>query len=63
MRVMGQRVSRTAGGTIGVGRGLVRFVVLTLGFLPLLVSAVLILFDDRRRGLHDLAAGTVVASG
>jgi uncharacterized RDD family membrane protein YckC len=63
MRVMRQRVSRTTGGTIGVGRALVRFVVLTFGFVPLLVSAVLILFEDRRRGLHDLAAGTVVPRG
>jgi len=61
MRVMRQRVARAAGGTVGFGRALLRFVVLTFGFLPLLVSAVLILFDDRRRGLHDLAAGTVVA--
>jgi uncharacterized RDD family membrane protein YckC len=63
MRVLRQRLARPAGGTVGIGRGLVRFVVLTFGFLPLIVSAVLILFDDRRRGLHDLAAGTVVAAG
>jgi uncharacterized RDD family membrane protein YckC len=63
MRVMRLRVTRSTGGTIGVGRALLRFVVLTLGFLLLLVTGLLILFEDRRRGLQDLVAGTVVSSG
>jgi uncharacterized RDD family membrane protein YckC len=62
MRVLRQRVACRRGGTPGVGRSLVRFVVLTFGVVLLLAGALLILVDDRRRGLHDLVAGTVVVA-
>lgn len=59
LRVVGQRVVR-GDAPPGVGRSLVRFVVLVLGVVPLLVSIVLVLLDNRRRALHDVVAGTVV---
>jgi len=61
LRVVGKRVAR-GDGPPGVGRAVVRFVVLVLGLLPFLVSAVLVLLDGRRRALHDLVAGTVVVA-
>jgi uncharacterized RDD family membrane protein YckC len=62
MRVTRQRVTRTTGTRVGFGRALLRFFVLTFGFALLIVNAVVMLFHGRRRGLHDLAAGTVVTS-
>jgi uncharacterized RDD family membrane protein YckC len=41
-------------------RALLRFVGLTLAALPLFAGFLLILVDDRRRGLHDRLARTVV---
>jgi uncharacterized RDD family membrane protein YckC len=37
-----------------------RLVYLTLAAIPLLLGFLPILFDDRRRGVHDMLAGTVV---
>jgi uncharacterized RDD family membrane protein YckC len=45
---------------VGVGRALVRFAGLALAALPLFAGFLLILVDDRRRGLHDWLARTVV---
>jgi uncharacterized RDD family membrane protein YckC len=59
LRVVGRRVVH-GDRPPGVGRAVVRFLVLALGLLPFLVSVVLVLLDDRRRALHDLVAGTVV---
>lgn len=61
LRVVGGRVLRGERPP-GVGRAAVRFLVLVLGLLPFLVSLVLVLLDGRRRALHDLVAGTVVAA-
>ena len=61
LRIVGQRVVR-GDGPPGVGRSVVRFLVLVLGLLPVLVSAVLVLLDGRRRALHDVVAGTVVVA-
>jgi len=44
----------------GVGRSVVRFVGLLLAIVPLFAGFVPVLFDERRRGLHDYLAGTVV---
>ena len=41
-------------------RALVRLVALTLCAIPLFAGFLPILFDDRRRGFHDMLAGTVV---
>ena len=53
-------VRSTEGERIRLGRALLRFAGLTLAALPLFAGFLLILVDDRRRGLHDLIAGTVV---
>jgi uncharacterized RDD family membrane protein YckC len=47
-------------GRITPGRGIVRLIGMTLAAIPLLAGYFLVLFDDRRRGLHDYLAGTVV---
>jgi uncharacterized RDD family membrane protein YckC len=44
-------------------RAAVRFACLVLAVIPLLAGFLPILFDDRRRGLHDMLAGTVVVNG
>jgi uncharacterized RDD family membrane protein YckC len=58
MRVMHQRMACPDGGPPHVLRALVRFAVL----IVVTVGFVTILFDKRRRALHDMVAGTVVAS-
>ncbi|MDX6635224.1 MAG: hypothetical protein QOF06_1427 [Solirubrobacterales bacterium] len=41
-------------------RSLLRFGALLLAALPLFAGFLTVLVDDRRRGLHDMLAGTVV---
>ena len=41
-------------------RAAVRFAGLVLAAIPLLAGFLPVLFDERRRGLHDMLAGTVV---
>jgi uncharacterized RDD family membrane protein YckC len=43
-------------------RALVRLVALMLAVIPLFAGLLTILVDDRRRGLHDMVAGTVVVA-
>ena len=60
-RLMRIQVRRAAGsGPLSPRRALLRLAFLTLAAVPLLLGFLPILFDDRRRGLHDLLAGTVV---
>lgn len=47
-------------GRIGPRRALVRLVGMVLAAIPLLAGYFMVLYDDRRRGLHDRLAGTVV---
>jgi uncharacterized RDD family membrane protein YckC len=61
-RLMRIRVRRADGELLGVGRSIFRLVCLTLAALPLLAGFLPILFDDRRRGVHDMLAGTVVVA-
>jgi uncharacterized RDD family membrane protein YckC len=61
-RVMQIRVRRADGGPLSIGRSFLRLVYLTLAALPLFLGFVPILFDDRRRGIHDMLAGTVVVA-
>jgi uncharacterized RDD family membrane protein YckC len=56
----GSRVRTSRGERLRPRRALVRFAGLTLAAIPLFAGFALILVDDRRRGLHDLIAGTVV---
>ena len=53
---------RTAddGGVLGPRRAALRFAGLVLAAIPLGAGFVPILFDERRRGLQDMLAGTVV---
>jgi uncharacterized RDD family membrane protein YckC len=59
-RALRIRVRATGDGGLSWQRSLVRFVGLTLAALPLFAGFLIILVDDRRRGLHDRLAGTVV---
>jgi uncharacterized RDD family membrane protein YckC len=60
MRLMGIRVTNTAWGEVTFWRGLRRLVGLALAFLSLGIGFLLILVDDRRRGLQDRIGGTLV---
>jgi uncharacterized RDD family membrane protein YckC len=60
MRLMALRVMTGAGVHPGVTRSIVRLVGLGLAIVPLFAGFIPVLFDERRRGLHDLLAGTVV---
>jgi uncharacterized RDD family membrane protein YckC len=59
-RVFRFRVRPVAGERLLPRRALLRFIGLTLSALPLFAGFLLILVNDRRRGLHDLLARTVV---
>jgi uncharacterized RDD family membrane protein YckC len=61
-RVMRFRVLAPAAdhGRIGPRRAVVRLIGMTLAAIPLLAGFFMVLFDDRRRGLHDRIAHTVV---
>jgi uncharacterized RDD family membrane protein YckC len=60
-RLMRIKVCRADDGQIlGPRRAALRVVWLTLAAIPLLAGFLPILFDERRRGLHDMLAGTVV---
>ena len=59
--VLGLRVVRRAdGGPIGWGTAIVRYIVLCIGFAVIYLGVIWVAFDDRKRGWHDLAAGTLV---
>jgi uncharacterized RDD family membrane protein YckC len=60
MRLMSIKVMTQRGVHPGVTRSLVRVIGLGLAILPLFLGFLPVLFDARRRGLHDLLAGTVV---
>ena len=59
-RMLRIRVRSMGGESLRPRRALLRFAGLLLAALPLFAGFLLILVDDRRRGLHDLIAGTVV---
>jgi uncharacterized RDD family membrane protein YckC len=60
MRLMTIRVVRTSGGRPGLRQSLWRLVAMLIAAIPLFAGYLLILVDDRRRGLHDRLAGTLV---
>jgi len=60
MRLMRVRIRTRANEAPGVGRSLVRFVGLVLAIIPCFAGFLPVLVDERRRGLHDFIAGTVV---
>jgi uncharacterized RDD family membrane protein YckC len=59
-RLLRFRVQASDGGPLLPRRALLRFVCLTLAALPLFAGVLMILVDDRRRGLHDWLARSVV---
>jgi uncharacterized RDD family membrane protein YckC len=59
-RIMRFRVVAAGGERIKPRRGILRCIGLVLAALPLFAGYVLILFDDKRRGLQDRIARTVV---
>ena len=60
MRLLRIRVRGPAGDNLSVGRSLVRLVGLGLAIVPMFAGFVPVLFSERRRGLPDFLAGTVV---
>jgi uncharacterized RDD family membrane protein YckC len=58
-RLLGIRVVSDGERRLGVVRAFLRFVVMMLALAPLGAGFVTVLFDDRRRGPHDMAAATV----
>lgn len=62
-RVMGIRVQHPDGRRIRPGRALIRFGALVLCAIPLGAGFIPVLYDPRRRGLHDRIARTVVVVG
>ncbi len=60
MRLMRLRVVTTRGERVHLGRAIVRLGGLVLAIIPLFAGFLPVLFDARRRGLHDMIARTVV---
>ncbi|HEX5939634.1 MAG TPA: RDD family protein [Dehalococcoidia bacterium] len=60
MRLMRLRVLGPAGDTPSFGRSFVRLVGLVLAIVPFFAGFIPVLFTERRRGLPDFMAGTVV---
>jgi uncharacterized RDD family membrane protein YckC len=61
-RLMRIQVCRADGEDLNVRRSVFRLACLVLAAIPLFAGFLPILFDDRRRGLHDMLAGTVVVA-
>jgi uncharacterized RDD family membrane protein YckC len=60
MRLLGVRVRGPEGATPSIRRSVVRLVGLALAIVPLFAGFLPVLFTERRRGLPDMLAGTVV---
>jgi uncharacterized RDD family membrane protein YckC len=60
MRLMHLRVLGPRGDRPGFPRSVIRAIGLALAIIPLFAGFIPVLFDARRRGLHDLMARTVV---
>jgi uncharacterized RDD family membrane protein YckC len=60
MRLLGLRVDRPGGGPPSFGRSIVRLAGLVLAIIPLFAGFIPVLFTEKRRGLPDYLAGTVV---
>jgi uncharacterized RDD family membrane protein YckC len=60
MRLLRLRVLGPHGAPPSVARSLLRVVALTLAIIPAFAGFLPVLFDSRRRGLHDMLARTVV---
>jgi uncharacterized RDD family membrane protein YckC len=63
MRLLRLRLLGPGGGRLSIGRAFVRLVGLVLSIVPMFAGFVPVLFTERRRGLADWLAGTVVVYG
>jgi uncharacterized RDD family membrane protein YckC len=63
LRLTGERVLRTDGSLVSPARAAVRLVALVLAIAVAFLGLATIPFDRRRRGVHDMVAGTVVVRG
>lgn len=58
------RLTRTDGGRVGLGRALLRFILIELSFglflIPAIVSFFMIILGGRKQAIHDLLVDTVV---
>ena len=59
-RLLGIRIVPDGAHRLGIVRATLRFAVMMLALVPLGAGFVTVLFDDRRRGQHDMVAATVV---
>lgn len=60
---VGLIVTDERGNRIGLGRALGRYLAKILSGLILLIGFIMVAFTDRKRGLHDMLAGTLVLKG
>ena len=60
MALVGLEVVTKEGRHVGVGRAVLRTICIPLSLVLLAIGILMILIDRRRRGLHDLIAGTAV---
>jgi uncharacterized RDD family membrane protein YckC len=60
MRILRMQVVDGRGEPPRLGRAVLRLVGAVLAALPVFAGYLLVLVDDRRRGLHDMIAGTAV---
>ena len=58
-RLLGIRVVSASPRPLGIVRASLRFVVMVLALIPLGAGFLTVLFDDRRRGPHDMVADTL----
>ena len=63
MRMMNIRITTATGEIPGIPRSIVRMIGLVLAIIPFFAGFLPVLVDDRRRGIHDMMAGTVVEHG
>jgi uncharacterized RDD family membrane protein YckC len=61
MKLLGLRVVRNSdGGRLGFGGAVLRLAGFAISCLPLYLGLIWVAFDSRKRGWHDLIAGSVV---
>ncbi len=59
-RVLRLKVTDEAGNRISLGRSTGRFFAKILSYVTLWIGFIMVAFTDKKRGLHDILAGTVV---
>jgi uncharacterized RDD family membrane protein YckC len=62
MRLLGLNVATPDGSRLSVGRAVLRLFGLALSIILVFTGFLPVLFDAKRRGLHDFIAGSVVRS-